>query len=116
MDLNRDQLCEKLGISGLSAETQDGILSDFLAALDTRIMAIAMSKLSDDDKDHLEYLMSQNDEAAVEWYIKSKFEHYDDFALQTYNEFIDEISANIKSVTAAYEDQSLPPASGTLNL
>lgn len=108
MELTKEELLKKLGLEKSDKETQDAILNELAATINLRIMNKIEERLSDEDLDELQKLMDANDEGAVEWYIKSKFEHYDNFAAQVEEETINEIINNREAVIAAYKHEPGP--------
>lgn len=114
MIISREELVQKLGIEKSSKENQDIILNNLASTVNTRILSKVTEKLSDEDIDQIDKLIDEGDEGSVEWYIKSKFEHYDNFAEQIEGEVIEEISNNIQVLKASYEGTGGP--TGLLSL
>jgi DNA-binding GntR family transcriptional regulator len=114
MITNRDELVQKLGIEKSSKENQDIILNNLASTVNGAILSKITEKLSDADLDQLDKLIDEGDEGSVEWFIKSRFEHYDNFAEQIENEVIEEIINNNQALKANYYNAEGP--SGSLNL
>lgn len=108
MNITKDELLKKLGLENSDKETQDEILNELADTVNLRIMNKVEERLSDEDLEELERLMNNNDEGAVEWFIKSKFEHYDNFAAQVEEETINEIINNFEAMKAGYEGREGP--------
>ncbi len=103
MITTKEDLLKKLGIENLDEASQEQLLTNIATTVNNRILVKISERLSDEDLEELDKLIDKDDETAVEWYIKSKFEHYDNFALQIENEVIDEIANNKKIVLDAYK-------------
>jgi succinate dehydrogenase flavin-adding protein (antitoxin of CptAB toxin-antitoxin module) len=114
MTYSREELIKKLNIEHVDADTQEILLDNLADTVSSRVIAKASEKLSDDDLDHLSELIDQGNDDAVEWFIKSKFEHYDKFVEDTEKEVIDEIANNIQVMDAVYKGEAKP--SSLLNL
>lgn len=96
--MTKDEMIKKLGIESVEPEVQMQLLQNIASTVSTRILNGIYDRLSDEDIDELERLMDKDDEDAVEWYIKSKFEHYDEFATQTENDVINELAAGMQTL------------------
>lgn len=89
--LNRDDLVKKLNITNVDELEQDRILGNLANIINDRIIAEVSDKLSDEDLNKLNSLIDEGKDNEIEWYIKSKFEHYEDFALKVEEDVINEI-------------------------
>ena len=97
--MTKEEMIKKLGIEDAQPEAQDQLLQNIASTVSARILNGIYERLSDEDIDELERLTDKNDEAAVEWFVKSKFEHYDDFAIQTENDVINELASSLAGMT-----------------
>ncbi len=112
--MTTEELIQKLGIDKVDPETQKLLLDNLANVVATRVMAKVSERLSDEDLDQLNTLIDQNDEGAVEWFVKSKFENYDEFAAKIEEEVIEELAENKRALEKAYENGESPATS--LNL
>ncbi len=101
--LTRDELVKKLEIESLDFASQQAMLENLAAAVSSRLMNKITEKLSDEDIDQLNELIDKDDQDGVEWYIKSKFEHYDEMAEATEEEVINELVENSRRANEAIE-------------
>ena len=96
--MTKDEVIQKLGIVNVEPEVQDEILQNLASTVSGRILNGVYERLSDDDINELERLTDTNDEDAVEWFIKSKFENYDEYAINVENEVINELASQSKQI------------------
>lgn len=114
MTISREELIKKLGIEHVDIEQQDILLNDLASTVYSRVIAKVSDKLGAKDLDELGQLIDRGDNDAVEWFIKSKFDHYDKFVEETEQEVIEEIANNIQVMDAVYKGEKKP--SSMLNL
>jgi len=88
----REELVQKLNISNVNKVDQDRILSNVSQVVSDRLFVEIADKLSDEDLDKLNALIDQNKDGEVEWFIKGKFEHYDEFATKIEMDVINEMA------------------------
>lgn len=100
----REELVEKLNITNVNKLEQDRILANVAKVVSQRILIEIADKLNDQDLDHLEKLIDDNKESDFEWYIKGKFDHYEDFAMQIEQKVIDEMSEMNQSLDKAINE------------
>ena len=96
--ITKEEIVNKLGIDRLEPDQKDDIVAEVIQTIDDRILNRVYGRLEGHDVDELNRLIDQNDEGAVEWYIKSKFDNYDQFARETALEFLDEFAKAIGPV------------------
>lgn len=97
--LTREEVITKLGIQSVNAETQNEILDDLAKTISARLINKVYEQLTAEDLEELDRLIDTNDNDAVEWYIKSKFENYDEMAIQTENEVVQEVADTLTALT-----------------
>jgi succinate dehydrogenase flavin-adding protein (antitoxin of CptAB toxin-antitoxin module) len=106
--MTAEEIIQKLGIDKVDPETQKVLLDNLANTVATRVMAKVSERLSDEDLDQLDALIDKNDEGAVEWFVKSKFENYDEFAAKVEEEVIDELATNKRAIEEAYKNGESP--------
>jgi hypothetical protein len=99
--ITRDELIQKLGIEKLDYDTQQQLLENVANAVSSRIWRKVTEQLTDADLEVIEGLIDDGKDDEVEKLIKSKYPNYDEFAIQTENEVINEIAANKKKADDA---------------
>lgn len=96
--LTREEIIGKLDISSLNAETQNEILDDLAKTVSARLINKVYETLSAEDMEQLNTLIDANDNGAVEWFIKSKFENYDNAAIETENKVLQEVAESLTTL------------------
>lgn len=104
MFYTKEELIQKLGLEQASPETQDDVIRDIAAGVSSRLLNKITEKLSDEDYEHVEGLVDSGKDDELEWFLKSKFDHYDEFARQEEDAYIEEIAANTNAMQKAYDD------------
>jgi len=95
--MTKDEIITKLGIEKVNSETQNEILDDLASTVSARLINKVYEQLSAEDLEQLNSLIDSNDNDAVEWFIKSKFENYDEMAIATENEVILEVTDSLQA-------------------
>ncbi len=102
--MTKDEILKKLNIADIDHKLQQLLLENVASVVQAKIFNEVYSRLSDEDIDKLEKLTAKNDAGAIEWFLKSKFEHYDDFVLATESATIDEMASELEALSDQEKD------------
>lgn len=109
--MDKQEILRKLKIENLDLANQDRILNNIASLVNDRLLLEISDKLDDKDLEKISDMIDRNQDDQVEWYIKSKFEHYEEYAKRIEESVIDELAKdNAKFIEQVHEDRKASAA------
>ena len=96
--ITKQEIVQKLEITELEPEQQDEIVSGVIDTINNRLLNRIYDRLNDQELNELNNLIDQDEDGPIEWFIKSKFENYDDFARLVAFEYLEELKESLRPV------------------